>query len=85
MSTKLINITILFFASTRELTGLSSINIQIPEESTCKELKKLLEELYSLNFERDRIGLAVNKVYCDDQQVLKEGDTVACIPPIAGG
>jgi molybdopterin converting factor small subunit len=84
-------ITILFFASARELVGLSKKSYEFSEKPTIKiiELREFLQnEFPQLRFEKDQIKLAVNKVYWNTQDIdfeIKDGDEVALIPPIAGG
>jgi molybdopterin converting factor subunit 1 len=84
-------ITILFFASARELVGLSKKSYEFSEKTALKilELKEFLQnEFPQLRFEKDQIKLAINKTYWNDQDVdfeIKDGDEIALIPPIAGG
>lgn len=80
-------VTILFFASAKDRAGQSRMTMEIEPDTTVVLLKQKLEQLYpSIQFERDGIKLAVNQVYCDDDGcVLKNGDTIALIPPVSGG
>jgi molybdopterin converting factor subunit 1 len=84
-------ITILFFASARELVGLSKKSYEFSEKTALKilELMEFLQnEFPQLRFEKDQIKLAINKTYWNDQDIdfeIKDGDEIALIPPIAGG
>lgn len=86
---------VLFFASARELAGVSSMDITLEEEKgesgeevgcTAKNLVAVLTRTYKyLDFEKSQISLAINKEYVTDDMVLRDGDEVALLPPIAGG
>lgn len=90
------NIKVLFFASAREATGTSSTTVSLESTkdqssgieigSTARSLVAKLAETYPyLDFERDQISVAVNKQYIEEDVILKDGDEVALLPPIAGG
>lgn len=78
---------VLFFAIARELTGVNSIELELdinPEPSTESLLTSLLLLYPSLNTIKFRF--AVNKKYVSESSfLLKEGDEIACLPPISGG
>lgn len=78
---------ILFFASTREVTGLSRLDLEVSNSPyTTDDLKIELEQRYpALKFNQNHINLAINRQYATNVVVLKDGDQVALIPPIAGG
>ena len=78
-------ITALFFASYADVFGRSQMEMEVPNGSTVGEL---LRHLQSLDPER-RLPPAplvpVNERYARPDQVLRHGDEVAVIPPVAGG
>jgi molybdopterin synthase catalytic subunit len=77
---------VLFFASARELTGETDIIMELEDGTQTDALPAKLMEIYpDLDIHRDRMSLAVNQVYTSEPMVLKEGDTVAVLPPISGG
>ena len=87
---------VLFFASAREAAGTSSVTITLESKkeegsgveigSTARSLVAQLSATYPyLDFEKDQISVAVNKRYIEEDVVLKDGDEVALLPPIAGG
>ncbi|XP_065371068.1 molybdopterin synthase sulfur carrier subunit [Calliphora vicina] len=91
MSTNLssINVRILFFAKTRELSGLNEVNYHLstPKIVAFDLLREICRD-FNLEVIRDTLILAINENYCDDLQSelqLKEGDEIAIIPPISGG
>jgi len=74
---------IVFFGLARDVTGMSSMDME--GECAVKELKERL----SLQFPRfDKLKgclIAVNEEYASDERLIKQGDTVAIIPPVSGG
>lgn len=83
-----VNVRILFFAKSRELSGIDEINIQLPSETSFNKLLNILCEKFNINIIRDTLILAINENYCDntdDILKLKTGDEIAIIPPISGG
>jgi molybdopterin converting factor subunit 1 len=80
---------VLYFASTREITGKTQEAVELEDGSTVKDLQTRLSAAYVLlDFERHCIKLAVNKQYQTEDTLLtklKDGDEVALIPPISGG
>mmetsp|Transcript_33584 Transcript_33584/g.48725 ORF Transcript_33584/g.48725 Transcript_33584/m.48725 type:complete len:89 (+) Transcript_33584:3-269(+) len=88
----MIKITVLFFASLRELTGLQSTEIVLAEgeETMSCLLQKLGESYICLRdiIVDDQISIALNKQYLakhDADHILHQNDEVALLPPISGG
>mmetsp|Transcript_38762 Transcript_38762/g.46728 ORF Transcript_38762/g.46728 Transcript_38762/m.46728 type:complete len:88 (-) Transcript_38762:512-775(-) len=87
----MITIKVLFFASAREAAGTGSTECQLEDSADTQQLRRLLAERYpklsSLVLDEETITLALNEVYVDEgsNPTLKQGDTVALIPPISGG
>eukprot|EP00531_Pseudo-nitzschia_arenysensis_P005839 CAMPEP_0116120516 /NCGR_PEP_ID=MMETSP0329-20121206/3214_1 /TAXON_ID=697910 /ORGANISM="Pseudo-nitzschia arenysensis, Strain B593" /LENGTH=89 /DNA_ID=CAMNT_0003614285 /DNA_START=88 /DNA_END=357 /DNA_ORIENTATION=+ len=87
-----ITIKVLFFASAREAAGdVSKANLELQDEATTQSLRTKLAEVYpslaEMVLDEDNLTLALNEEYVTSGQVLplKDGDTVALIPPISGG
>ncbi|CAN0320032.1 unnamed protein product [Phaeothamnion confervicola] len=80
---------VLFFASARELAGVSSTEVELPGEasSTSALRRRLAEQIPALAPIAATITLAVNHEYLpvEEDAPLKDGDEVALIPPISGG
>ena len=75
-------ITILFFGALADISGAGKIEFQYSEDT-----EKLNEQLiikYPL-LKNKNYRIAVNKVLINKTQLLNEGDTVALLPPFAGG
>lgn len=79
-------IKVLYFASAREVSGKTAEDLEVPSPCTVADLKVILSDrCRDLNFDKNKIKVAVNKRYSDDSIILKDTDEVALIPPIAGG
>lgn len=79
-------IKVLYFSSVKDKIGLPSEDIELTENSTVNDLVKLLSEKYpQIKDSLQNSMFAVNEEYASTDQKLKEGDTVAIIPPVSGG
>lgn len=77
---------ILYFAAIREKLGKKSEEITAREGETVGDLMKRLSEKYEIVAQMEKtLMVAVNKEYCDNSYLLKDGDEVALIPPVSGG
>lgn len=76
----------LFFASYRDLVGEERLPVTLPEDATVSTLVAAVRERgepwIRLPVEP---AVAVNRRYADGGTVLRPGDEVAFIPPVAGG
>ena len=76
-----IYITVKLFADLQKFGAPKSI-IDIPEGSTLKNVLKK----YKISRDKQKIIILINRKPCyDNNFVLKDGDTVALFPPLAGG
>jgi len=84
-------IEVLFFASAREAVGRSKIDLEVETDCDTLKLRRILADRYprlaSMVLDEESLTLALNEEYVQQGEVkkLKEGDTVALIPPISGG
>ena len=82
---------VLFFASARELAGVSDAEFDLSSLEggrTTSALRRAIAVQFPLTEELVQdVTLAVNQVYVSagDDPELKEGDEVALIPPVSGG
>jgi molybdopterin converting factor subunit 1 len=79
------NIKILAFGIAKDIFGGSTINIQLDENATTKQLKTELETAYPRLKQLASYMVAVNNEYADDAGVITERDEIAIIPPVSGG
>jgi MoaE-MoaD fusion protein len=87
-----ITVKVLFFASAREAAGRAKLDLELgPTDSSLPvrasdALRELMALYPGLDFEGTQISVAVNQDYLGDEDVvLKPGDELALLPPIAGG
>ncbi|ASF38781.1 molybdopterin synthase sulfur carrier subunit [Halobacillus halophilus] len=74
---------ILFFAGLREQAGEESIELDVNGRSI-GELKETLSSRYAIDKVKESMT-AVNEEFVQDEEIIKEGDTIAFIPPVSGG
>lgn len=75
-----------FFAAYRELTGVSRIEVRLPEGATVADLiDALRRQGPSFGALPPKPAAAVNLEYAGADTGLRDGDEVAFIPPVAGG
>jgi len=79
------NIELLFFGITKDLVGKNSIEYQLSENATVKDLKNGLVADFDSLAKIDEYAIAVNEQYANEEIKLSEGDLVAIIPPVSGG
>jgi molybdopterin converting factor subunit 1 len=82
----MINITVKFFASLRELANETEIQMELADNSDTSQLiSKVVEKFPSLKEELPTISVALNLKYIVEPVVLNHKDVVALFPPISGG
>jgi molybdopterin converting factor subunit 1 len=81
-----IQVKVKFFAAPREALGTDEIALDIPVGSTVSDVIDLLTEEYPVLRSYTRfVSVAVNRAYVGQQTELRDGDEVACLPPVGGG
>lgn len=81
------NITVKFFVTYRDLTGVDTLELSLDETATIADLLAQIERDYPQLQEkfRKQALIAVNEKYAHRKQGLHEGDVVALFPPVSGG
>ncbi len=79
-----IRLTVLLFASYAEAIGASSVGVTLSDGATVDDLLAAVRQL-AAGKALPPAAVAVNCEYASRQQVLKAGDEIAIIPPVAGG
>lgn len=77
-------INVSFYALFRDLTGKSNEVVQTPALSV-GDLYKELKQKYNFPLTQCRLKVAINDEFSSFETLLKEGDKVVFIPPVAGG
>lgn len=79
-------ITAVFFASTRNAVGQRALPVQLPTGATVEALLQALVADYpALARSVPTLMVAVNSEYTERTATLSDGDEVALIPPVSGG
>ncbi len=82
----IIRITIIYFASVKDVTGIRMESMDISNDTSIREiLSKILIFYPKLKSMLNIIQVSVNYKVVDFNTVLKDGDEVALLPPISGG
>jgi len=79
------SVTVLLFAAYADALGTSSLRLDLDEGATVTQLVGHLRERAGAHALPPRPLVAVNERYARADQALRSGDTVAIIPPVAGG
>ncbi|WHY99770.1 molybdopterin converting factor subunit 1 [Peribacillus simplex] len=77
-------ITVLFFAGIREEIGLDELKIVEKDDITVQQLKQYLQSKYSLP-PFNQIMTSINESFVTDDEIIKDQDIIAFIPPVSGG
>jgi len=78
-------VTLLFFASYADAFGVSSLDMELPRESTVAELLTAVRTRQGAELLPPAPLVAVNQTYATPDTIVHDGDEVALIPPVAGG
>ncbi|MBM3924742.1 MAG: molybdopterin converting factor subunit 1 [SAR202 cluster bacterium] len=81
-----LSINVRFFALYRERAGGPTHTFRLPPGSTVADLVSAVRRRFpELAPPGVDIVVAVNQEFADKEEVLKQGDEVALIPPVSGG
>ncbi|VAW11920.1 hypothetical protein MNBD_BACTEROID05-822 [hydrothermal vent metagenome] len=78
------SVKIIYYAQLREQRELSSEEV----ETCAANLSHLYETLkseHSFSLPEDQLRVAVNDEFCGFDQLIKSGDKIVFVPPVAGG
>lgn len=73
------------FGITRDIVGGRELTLELGDQKTVSDLKKMLEEKFPSIKGLKSLVIAVNNEYANDSQPLTESDEIALIPPVSGG
>jgi molybdopterin converting factor subunit 1 len=80
---------LLCFGVLKDLLGLATEEVQVPEGSSVADLLRNLEQRTSNSVMDTKVwqslAVAVNREYSPADTVLRDGDEVALLPPVSGG
>ena len=79
-------ITVLLFASLKDIAGKGRLEIEIDGKCSVENLSKKLYQLYpKVEAFDNSVRIALNQEFVEDDIELKDGDEVAYLPPVSGG
>lgn len=82
----MLTINVRLFAGLKDLIGEREITIDVPAGATVGDLRNRVGQAYPIvQALLPVLVCAVDEEYVDPTHVLREGDTVALIPPVSGG
>ena len=76
---------VLLFASYADAFGAPSVSVTVPDGATVSELLAHVKELAVGHSLPPAPLIAVNQEYAAPGDVIRAGDEIAMIPPVAGG
>lgn len=76
---------ILLFGITTDLVGTSSVQMEVPANTSVARFKQEMRAVYPQLMHLETYAIAVNETYASDETLLQENDVVAIIPPVSGG
>ena len=76
---------LLLFGITRDIVGQSKLTHEVPDAATVPQLVESLKQRYPAFRDLDSMMIAVNNEYGQPDQLLREDDEIALIPPVSGG
>lgn len=81
-----LRIRVRLFAMQRETAGMKEVRLELPLGATVDDAwSAVVEVVPALAPGRASLRFAVNGDYADPGRSLRDGDEVACIPPVSGG
>jgi sulfur-carrier protein len=82
-----VKVTVLYFAAVRDLVGKDEEALEVPSSVTT--IKAFATHLASVHRELEGrlsyVRFARNEEFAENDDALADGDTIALIPPVAGG
>lgn len=77
---------LLYFAVLRDITGTTESNLDLPEGSSAADVWQTLRTQYAKLADYTQPPMiAINETYAAPDSLLRDGDELAFIPPVAGG
>ncbi|HEV7993499.1 MAG TPA: MoaD/ThiS family protein [Gemmatimonadaceae bacterium] len=84
-ATLLMTVTVLLFASYADALGAASLDLEMPSDTTVTQVVAAVRARPGAQRLPAAPLVAVNLQYANGDRVVRDGDEVALIPPVAGG
>ena len=78
-------VTVLLFASYADALGAASLDLELPRETTVTDVVAAVRSRPGAHRLPAAPLVAVNLQFATGDRVVRDGDEVALIPPVAGG
>jgi len=83
---QVMKVRLLFFAVLRDIAGTDMRELAVDEGTTARDVWQSLRiEFAKLSDYKQPPMIAVNESYAEPETILRDGDELAFIPPVAGG
>ncbi len=76
---------LLYFAVLRDITGSSATELELPDGTRASDVWRQLRSKYDRLSGYAQPMTAINESYATAEAILRDGDVLAFIPPVAGG
>ena len=76
---------LLYFAVLRDIAGKREDVVELPDGTRAADVWQRFREEYRELRDYAQPMTAINESYADADEVLRDGDELAFIPPVAGG
>jgi molybdopterin converting factor subunit 1 len=81
-----VNVNIRLFARARDLVGVDTLSLDVPEGATVGAVREeLLRQHPALEVLSSHLLVAVGTEYATDDAAIAEGADVSVFPPVSGG
>jgi len=80
-----IRIAIKLFSHARYHFGKGEMFFDLPPGSTIADVRNLIRSAGDDNFQNIPFRIARNHKFAAEDEMIREGDELACIPPVQGG
>lgn len=79
-------VTVKLFAAARDVVGASQLVLDLPEGATVANLRvEIARQVPDLSPLLASMAFAQDADYVADEEPLRKGAEIACIPPVSGG
>jgi molybdopterin converting factor subunit 1 len=80
-----VSVTVRYFALLRDLAGKNEERLDVEAGADASQLYRQLAERYAFPLALRDVRVAVNDEFAPSEHVLRDGDRLVFIPPVAGG
>ena len=78
-------ITVLYFASLADKAQQGQQQLDLADSISLSELYTQLQQQHGFELDTSKVRVAINDEFASWDDAINDGDTVAFIPPVAGG